>query len=113
MDVSQLIGDFEDKKDGFYKEMLTEENQQLNDRRLGQDFDELLQEAKSDPEAAAYLNMRLTQEQAIGYVIVALKLGSINAAEQTALLVEIERQFFTMRPEDAERVYAQSWYEGQ
>lgn len=114
MDISKLMKYVEDNKADFYTNMLKEEEQQLP-KIPGQDFEELLQEARSNPKAAAYLDMLLTKEQVIGYLIAALRTdcSNLDASDQTALIIAMERKFLTMLPEEAEQIYADSWYQGQ
>ncbi|MNR62728.1 hypothetical protein D3C85_1848330 [compost metagenome] len=59
--------------------------------------------------------MHLTKEQVIGYLIAAIQdeCSFLDITAQAALIVAMERKFLTMLPEEAERIYAKSWYQGQ
>lgn len=98
MDMTKLISEFEDKKEGAYKKM------------LGNDFDELITEARKNPEIAAYLDLKLTKEEVIGYLIASARVAKLSSAQLTEIVIEMERHFMTMSPEEAEAIYAESFY---
>ncbi|MCR8636957.1 hypothetical protein [Paenibacillus radicis (ex Xue et al. 2023)] len=57
-------------------------------------------------------NQNITKKQAIGYVIAALKnkASSLDhTVDQTAILLEIERLFITIDPQQAEQIYIHEW----
>jgi len=117
MDMPKLMKYVEDNKADFYKKMLEEEQKHLTQlSKVPQDdFKGLLSEARSDPKVNAYLDMLLTKEQVIGYLLAAMRseCSFMDASDQSALIIAMEQKFLTMLPEEAERIYAESWYIGQ
>lgn len=111
MDISKVMKHSEDNKADY----CAEEEQQLKQARKipPNDFEELLREARGNPKVAAYLDMLLTKEQVIGYLIAAIQaeFSFLNPSDQAALIMAMERKFLTMLPEEAERIYAKSWYQ--
>ena len=65
---------------------------------------------KNMPEFADYMQRRFTMEQAIGYVIAAMKAeGYFDPVDAGGILLSlIEEQFVTLKPEEAEQFYLQS-----
>jgi hypothetical protein len=67
-----------------------------------------LQQSKQNyPEFAEYLKNRVTKEQAIGYVIAAMKAeGYFDPIDAGAILLTlIEQQFINLKPDEAEQFY--------
>ncbi|OMD08202.1 hypothetical protein [Paenibacillus odorifer] len=97
MDMSNLMREFESKKEHSYKQL------------LGQEFESLSQEARENPEIAAYLDLRLTKEEAIGYFISAAHASGLDDTQITKIWTEMEIHFMNMSPEKARRIYAKRW----
>lgn len=53
----------------------------------------------------------MTREQAIGYLIATIdaELSYLEAVDKAALVMELERQFETLQPADAMRIYEERW----
>jgi hypothetical protein len=75
------------------------------------EFEAWLHQSKQQyPELAEYLKNRVTMEQAIGYVIAAMKAeGYFDPLDAGAILLKlIEQQFIYLKPEEAEQFYIRS-----
>lgn len=53
----------------------------------------------------------MTREQAVGYLIAVIdsELSYLDAVDKAALIMELERQFETIQPADAMRIYEERW----
>lgn len=79
-------------------------------KNLGHRFESLKHEARSNSDVAAYLDMVLTKEQVMGYLIAAIRAENLEPDIQNALIQQMEQQMLTLRPEEAEYIYAGSWF---
>lgn len=95
--MPKLINEFENKKKDFYHQL------------LGKDFEKLCSEARNDPETAAYLDLRITKEEAIGYFMSAAHASGLNDTQIIRIWTEMEIHFMNMSPEEARRIYAKRW----